>query len=225
MHKRKRKVKKKMKVISINSFETYDILKNMHYAKRIPNIMFSYGLYEQNNLEGIITYGIPVSRALCVGVCGKEFQDDVLELNRLFLFNNKKNQASMLVAKSLKLLPKPKIVVSYADTSMNHNGYIYQATNFIYTGLSAKRKEWQMINSKKHSRTITGQHTLKEMQDSDDFIFVNRPRKHRYIYFIGSKKQKKQYLKKLKYPTQIYPKNQNKKYEINYKTQTQELLF
>jgi hypothetical protein len=68
----------------------------------------------------------------------------VLELNRLVLKYNKKNEASMLVGKSIKLLPKPKIIISYADISQNHIGYIYQATNFIYTGLSAKRKEWQM---------------------------------------------------------------------------------
>ena len=214
-----------MKVIGINSYETHDILKNMHYAKRIPNIMFCYGLYENKNLEGIVTYGIPAGRGLCIGVCGEEFQEDVIELNRLFLFNNKKNQASMLVAGSLKLLPKPKIVVSYADSSMNHNGYIYQATNFIYTGLSAKRKEWQMKDSNKHSRTITSQYTLEEMQNSDAFVYIDRPRKHRYIYFVGSKKQKKDYKKKLKYEAQPYPKTQSEKYIVDYKTQTQELLF
>lgn len=214
-----------MKVIGIKPYETYDILKNMHYAKRIPNIVFCYGLYENKNLEGIVTYGIPASRGLCIGVCGEEFQEDVIELNRLFLFNNKKNQASMLVAGSLKLLPKPKIVVSYADSSMNHNGYIYQATNFIYTGLSAKRKEWQMKDSNRHSRTITSQYTLEEMQNSDKFIFIDRPRKHRYIYFVGSKKQKKYYEKKLKYEVQSYPKTQSKKYIVDYKTKTQELLF
>ena len=214
-----------IKILGIKSEETYDILKNMHYAKRIPNIMFCYGLYENKNLEGIVTYGIPVSRGLCVGVCGEKFSNDVIELNRLFLLHNKKNQASKLVAESLKLLPKPKIVVSYADRSMNHNGYIYQATNFIYTGLSAQRKEWRIKDSNKHSRTLTAQHTLKEMQNSKDFIFVDRPRKHRYLYFVGSKKQKKEYLKNLKYPIQNYPKGQNDKYTINNKTKTQELLF
>ena len=197
----------------------------MHYAKWIPNIVNSFGLYECKKLLGIITYGIPASRSLCIGVCGEKFSNDVIELNRLFLIINKKNLASFFVAKTLKLLKKPKIVVSYSDTSMNHNGYIYQASNFFYTGLSAKRKEWRLKNSNKHSKTITEQSTLLERKNSNNYVFVNRPQKHRYVYFIGTKKQKKLYLKNLKYPIQNYPKGQNDKYTINHKTKTQELLF
>lgn len=214
-----------IKILGIKSEETYDILKNMHYAKRIPNIVNSFGLYECKKLLGIITYGIPASRSLCIGVCGEKFSNDVIELNRLFLIINKKNLASFFVAKTLKLLKKPKIVVSYSDTSMNHNGYIYQASNFFYTGLSAKRKEWRLKNSNKHSKTITEQSTLLERKNSNNYVFVNRPQKHRYVYFIGTKKQKKLYLKNLKYPIQNYPKGQNDKYTINHKTKTQELLF
>ena len=214
-----------IKILGIKSEETYDILKNMHYAKRIPNIVNSFGLYECKKLLGIITYGIPASRSLCIGVCGEKFSNDVIELNRLFLIINKKNLASFFVAKTLKLLKKPKIVVSYSDTSMNHNGYIYQASNFFYTGLSAKRKEWRLKNSNKHSKTITEQSTLLERKNSNNYVFVNRPQKHRYVYFNGTKKQKKLYLKNLKYPIQNYPKGQNDKYTINHKTKTQELLF
>ena len=214
-----------IKILGIKSEETYDILKNMHYAKRIPNIVNSFGLYECKKLLGIITYGIPASRSLCIGVCGEKFSNDVIELNRLFLIINKKNLASFFVAKTLKLLKKPKIVVSYSDTSMKHNGYIYQASNFFYTGLSAKRKEWRLKNSNKHSKTITEQSTLLERKNSNNYVFVNRPQKHRYVYFIGTKKQKKLYLKNLKYPIQNYPKGQNDKYTINHKTKTQELLF
>ena len=48
-----------------------------------------------------------------------------------------------LVGRSLRLLPKPSVVVSYADTAQGHVGYVYQAANFIYTGLSAKRTDWK----------------------------------------------------------------------------------
>ena len=45
----------------------------------------------------------------------------------------------MEVSKCLKLLPRPMIIVSYSDTRQGHNGYIYQATNWIYTGLPKKQ--------------------------------------------------------------------------------------
>jgi hypothetical protein len=63
------------------------------------------------------------------GICGKEQESIVVELNRLCLLDNDKNQASFLVANSMKLLPKPTIVISYADTGQGHVGYVYQACN------------------------------------------------------------------------------------------------
>jgi hypothetical protein len=39
------------------------------------------------------------------------------------------------------MLPKPTIVVSYADTAMGHIGYIYQASNFLFTGTTKERTD------------------------------------------------------------------------------------
>jgi len=215
-----------MQVLPIKHEECEEWLLKIHYAKRIPLIMHSFGLYVDKKLDGIITYGMPASPSLCVGVCGEDHRHLVLELNRLCLLNNKKNQASFLVGNSLKLLPKPSIVVSYADTSMNHNGYIYQATNFIYTGLSAKRTEWRIRNSNRHSRTLTSQHTLEEMQNNPDkFYRLDRPQKHRYIYFLGDKKQKKEMISKLNYKVEPYPKGDNKRYEVGHIPTVQGVLF
>jgi len=215
-----------MEVLPIKHEECEEWLLKIHYAKRIPLIMHSFGLYVDKKLDGIITYGMPASPALCVGVCGEDHRHLVLELNRLCLLNNKKNQASFLVGNSLKLLPKPSIVVSYADTSMNHNGYIYQATNFIYTGLSAKRTEWRIRGSNRHSRTLTAQHTLQEMQNNPDkFYRLDRPQKHRYIYFLGDKKQKKEMLSKLNYNIEPYPKGDNVNYEVGHIPTVQGVLF
>ena len=75
---------------------------------------------------------------------------------------------------------------------MNHTGYIYQATNFIYTGISAKRTEWRIKGSNLHSKTITEQSTLQERKHNTDiYEVVERPQKHRYIYIVGNKKDKK----------------------------------
>ena len=74
-----------MKVMQIKNQETYPWLLEKHYAKRIPQIMFAFGLYDEDKLKGVVTYGIPASPALCMGICGKEYSDKVLELNRLCL--------------------------------------------------------------------------------------------------------------------------------------------
>ena len=214
------------KVLPIKYNDTKPFILNIHYAKRIPSITYSFGLFFKNELVGIVTYGSPPSQSLCRGIAGDECRKIVLELNRLVLKNNIKNEASFLVANSFKLLKKPTIIVSYADTSQNHTGYIYQATNFIYTGLSDKRTEWREINTNKHSKTICEQYSLNERKNNPDkFHLVDRPRKHRYIYIIANKKDKKNILKKLKYPILEYPKFQNKNYKTNTNIQTQGILI
>ena len=214
------------KVISIASKETYRWLLNKHYAKRVPNITNAFGLFDNNFLIGVITYGIPASPSLCKGICGEQYSKYVLELNRLCLENNSKNESSILVGRSLNLLPKPKIVVSYADTSQGHIGYVYQATNFIYTGLSDKRTEWRIINSNKHSKTISEQYSLEERKkNTEKFEVVDRPRKHRYLFFVGNKKDKKMFVNNLKYKIQKYPKGDSTKYNSGDKVQTQILLI
>ena len=214
------------KVLKISYTQTKPFILDIHYAKRMPSITYSFGLYNKNELVGVVAYGSPASQSLCIGIAGDTYKKKVLELNRLVLKNNIKNEASFLVSNSFKQLPKPSIIVSYADTSINHTGYIYQATNFIYTGLSDKRTEWRMKNTNKHSKTICEQYTLKERKDNPNkFELINRPRKHRYLYFIGNKKDKKQMLKDLKYPIIKYPKTKNINYTTNTNIKTQQLLI
>jgi hypothetical protein len=217
-----------MKVLPIKNEETYPWLLEKHYAKRIPQIMFAFGLYEEDKLMGVVTYGIPASPSLCMGICGKDYSDKVLELNRVCLQNNDKNQASFLVSNSIKLLPKPSIVVSYADTGQGHVGYVYQATNFIYTGLSANRVDWTVKGLEhKHSKTLSDGMTLESIKEKygDDFYYTERSRKHRYIYFHGDKRQKKLMNQLLKYKTEPYPKGDSKKYDSGKQVSTQTLLF
>ena len=216
-----------MKIIPIEPKETYDWLLNVHYAKRIPQIMKAFGLYDNDKLVGIITYGIPASPSLCMGICGKEYSEIVLELNRLCLLRNHKNLASKLVSGSIKQLPKPTIVVSYADNKQGHVGYVYQATNFLYTGLSEKRVDWAVKGLEhKHSKTISDGMTLQKIKEKygDDFYYIERSRKHRYIIFHGSKNDKKILKSKLKYKIQPYPKGKTNQYEITHTPSTQIIM-
>ena len=187
---------------------------DIHYAKRWPSISYAFGLFRQEELCGIVTYGTPPSSTLRAGIAGKECVADVLELNRLCLKDNLKNEASTLVGRSLKLLPKNKIIVSFADTTQGHKGFVYQATNFLYCGLSAKRTDWK-IKGKEHLhgqtvadefRGVPNRAAAMREKYGDDFYLAPRPRKHRYIYIAGSKSYKKRITKLLRYKQEEYPK-------------------
>ncbi len=128
-------VKENYKVKSIKKELCKEWLLYKHYAKRIPNIMYSFGLFCKNILVGVITFGMPPSSTLAESIAGKEYSNLVIELNRLIVNDGlEKNALSYFVANSINKLPNNKIIVSFSDNNMNHTGYIYQATNFLYTG-------------------------------------------------------------------------------------------
>jgi hypothetical protein len=206
-----------LEVKSIKNYECKEWLLNKHYAKRMCSISYAFGLYIDNILNGVCTFGKPASNSLCVGVCGKNNSRYVYELNRLITNDNLiKNSLSFFVSQCLKTLP-PLIIVSYADTLYNHNGYIYQATNWIYTGKTKERTDIGTTNNS-HSR-----HYNKNIDYKKNRKF--RSSKHRYIYFTGSKRQNKIWLKNLNYNIEKYPKGNNKNYDASYKPKVQTRLF
>lgn len=198
----------------IASKEAYDLLLNVHYAGRIPSISHAFGLFIGGELEGVVTYGSPATSPVRKGLLGPDDADKVLELNRLCLRTNPFNGASILVGRSLRMIEGPKVILSFADPTQGHAGTIYQATNFLYCGLSAKRTDWQIKGLVVHMlQTIVDM--FKDRKDraaaarerfGDDFQLVDRPRKHRYVYFIGTKKEVKDMKAKLRYPVHPFPK-------------------
>lgn len=197
-----------------------------HYAHRIPPIEYCFGLYDEELLIGVCSYGTPASSVL--RNLFPSFK--LFELNRLVVNENlPKNTLSYFVSQTFYFMPKPIVLVSYADTSHNHKGYIYQATNWIYTGLSAKFMDYMVKGMEHlHGASIFDMSRGKEnrvqwLKDKfgDRLYMKERPRKHRYFYFLGDKREKKQMLKELPYSIEPYPKGDNKRYDAKYQTTTQ----
>jgi len=189
-----------------------------HYLHRKCPCSQAFGLYEHSEantslfdnerLVGVVVYGTPSSSSLRKGICGVEESFNVAELTRLWIEDGTpKNTESYLIGNTLKLVDK-EIIVSYAEIQQGHLGIVYQATNWLYTGLSAKRTNWTIEGIDKHCQTIADKYTAKEIREKygDKFKLVDRPRKHRYVYFNADKRRKRELLKKLKYKIEPYPK-------------------
>jgi hypothetical protein len=225
-------IKEKYSVKSIDSYLCREWFLKKHYAKRIPPVEYAFGLFNKENIiSGIITYSTPVSNSLRF-LWKNEYK--LMELNRLVINEGlEKNVLSFLVSQSLKKLPKPLVIVSYADTSKNHHGYIYQATNWIYTGLSIVKKDYYIKGMEHlHNGTIIDMTRGKENRVEwlknkfgDDFIMVDRPRKHRYFIFLGNKYHKKKMSLMLPYEILPYPKGDNIRYDSSYNPSIQTQLF
>ena len=189
-----------------------NIVIEKHYLHRKCPCSYAFGLFENetNKLMGVIVYGVPCSSTLLKGICGEEEMHNVYELNRLWVDDEvPKNGESFLVGNTIKQLDK-EIIVSFADTSQNHVGTIYQATNFLYCGLSAKFKDPKVkgLENMHHATYAYGMtmKQLKEKYGAENVYYAERPRKHRYIYFNCNKRRKKELLAKLRYKVIPYPK-------------------
>lgn len=231
-------ITKKYTVKSIDKYECKDWLLNKHYAKRMPSINYSFGLFDQNNIiVGVCTFGQPPSIHL-QNCCGNQFIDKTIELNRLIKNDGlEKNVQSYFVSNCFKLLPKPLIIISYSDPNNGHQGYTYQSLNFLYTGKGGMSFEYK-INGK----TISARHMKKHWFVENRLVFddnktvnenfvivggqlIEMDMKNRYIYFLGNKRDVKAMKSNLKYPILPYPKGDNTRYDASYKPTVQTNLF
>jgi len=216
-----------MSIVPITFDECEPWLLKKHYARRMCPISYAFGAYISGKMVGVVTYGTPPSSTLLKGVCGEEWKDKVLELNRLCC-DNSKNMASWLVGQSLRLLPKPSIVVSFADAGQGHVGYVYQATNFVYTGMSSKFIDPKVRGLEhQHHATYANGKTFEQLRQEfgDRLYFVERSRKHRYVYFCGSKAQRSLMRQALRYEVQAYPKGTSRRYDAGGEVESQGILW
>lgn len=225
---------KNYSVKPIQFYECKEWILKKHYLQRMTSFSYSFGLFHKKILVGILTYGNAIPLTMKKSLFGDKYIDYVYELNRLITNDNlNKNANSFFISKTFKMLPKPFIVVSYADASFGHNGYIYQATNFMYTGKSHTQKDWK-IKGKEHLHTRTlfdefpyQKNRVQKLKKKygDKLYQVERPPKNRYVYVIANKKQKKQILKEKMFKIYPYPKMKNKNYDASFQPTTQAKLF
>lgn len=207
-------LKEKYFIKSISYKDAIDIVIEKHYLHRRCPVSHAYGLIEKvsGEIMGVVTYGVSPSSTLLKGICGPEEAKNVYELNRLWVDDRvSKNGESFLIANSMKYLDR-EIVVSFADTSQGHLGVVYQAANFMYTGLSTKFKDPKVVGKENmHHATYANGLTNAQVIEKfgvENVTFVERPRKHRYIYFNCSATKRKKLVNKLRYKIIEYPKNQ-----------------
>lgn len=213
-------LKEKYSIKRIDYRTAMDMVIKNHYLHRTAPCSVAFGLFEQSiamsdlfeseRLIGVITYGVSCSSTLLKGICGEEEKSNVYELTRLWIEDSTpKNTESYFIGNTLKMLDK-EIIVSFAEIQQGHVGTVYQATNFLYCGMSAKFKD-PKVKGLEHQHHATYAHGMtmdqvKQKYGEENVYYVDRPRKHRYIFFNADKRRKKQLMKALKYSIEPYPK-------------------
>lgn len=81
-------------------------LLGIHYARRLPCVTDAFGLFLDGKIIGVVTYGVPASRPLCVGLAGKENAENVRELNRLCILPEYNGGGTILLRILWRILSK-----------------------------------------------------------------------------------------------------------------------
>ena len=204
-------------VKNIDKKLTYEWFLNKHYAHRIPAIIiYSYGLYNKNNiLQGVCTFGMSANNSLN-NLLGNY---RCIELNRLIVNELlPKNTLSFFVSSCLKLLPQPITVISYSDSGQGHHGYIYQALNWLYTGMGCGDIEFRKDGKMYHRKVIFNRLGTGSIENAikNGYEPIKVTPKHRYLMFLGNYKQKKEMRAALKWKILPYPKGDNINYDASY---------
>ena len=163
-----------------------------HYSKKIPvGKLVKVGVWENGRFIGAIVFGDGLlgSSSTYFGI--NKFH--IAEIVRIALREHI-TPVSKMISIAIKLLrqrcPGIELVVAFADQGENHHGGIYQASNFIYTGLTEPGRLFRHRATGRilHNRAVSANgyrshfgrvHKVPRM---DECEIIGRTRKHRYLY-------------------------------------------
>ncbi len=150
-------LKKRFYIKRISRRSAKSLLDVYHYLHESGGFRsgINYGLFEvgSNLLIGVCVFHTVSAKGIAKGCFGVNAYklDGFMELGRLCINPHKfeKNITSFFLSNSVYLLRKAVKVtalLTYADSDF-HNGYVYQACNFKYYGLTAPKKDFFILQS------------------------------------------------------------------------------
>lgn len=184
-------------------------VEHWHYSKSLPSSKLAkVGVWEDDKFIGVVIFSWGAQKYL-VRRYGLNMTQGC-ELTRVAL-NKHKTPVTRIVKIAVKKLkdycPELRLIVSFADANQNHLGKIYQAGNWIYTGMSEAVK-YPVLNGRvTHPRTLSKEflNKLKRkgiIQKRQDLKFVAQKGKFRYLLPLDDEMRER--IEPLRRP---YPKN------------------
>jgi len=187
------------------------VLEHEHYLHSMPGgTMLTFGVYLKSRLMGAISFGAGPAQAF--NLLKEAKREDCLTLTRLWLSDdlprNSESHVLGFMLRSLRLHTSVKFLVSYADPSQGHLGIIYQATGWLYSGLSSAMPLYDLGDGvPRHSRSVAhsvGSHSLHYLaRHGVKVTQIPQAAKHCYIYLLDASLKDR-----LKAPILPYPKKE-----------------
>jgi hypothetical protein len=144
------------------------LIEREHYLHSLPGgTCLAFGVFTAGSLLGAMTFGVGPTNAYSLAEGVKP--GECLTLTRLWLSDalprNSESRVLGIVLRNLKHHTRLKFLVSYADPGQGHLGTIYQASGWLYTGLSEAMPLYDVGDGKlQHSRSLShayGTHSVQ----------------------------------------------------------------
>ncbi|PLR99512.1 Mom family adenine methylcarbamoylation protein [Bacillus sp. T33-2] len=180
-----------------------EYIKNNHYSHGCHNgASPCFGLYDGQNLIGVLMFATPCSEMVRSSIFGEEYKQSVIELHRLHILDGTpKNTESWFISRCLKLLKeiRPHIwaVLTFADQTEGHNGTIYKATNALRLGASTKRTFYLDETGRLRHPRQSGKNISKQEAEKMGWTPVKREGKFRFMWLLPDDKRHKKELNEL----------------------------
>lgn len=198
-----------MIVTRVSSADVDEFCRRWHYTNHGGAMSWNYGLWDGFVLVGAVSYNLPTMPA-CSAVFGQDRWEWVAHMGRLVCAEDApRNVESRLIAESLRLLkidrPVVRAVLTFAAQDEGHIGYVYQATNALYCGTSAPDIYYTDTTGRRRTRKQNSNLKKSKALARGWTVHESKP-KHRYLYLIGNKSERREARRLLKYPVLPYPK-------------------
>ena len=199
-----------MTIAHVSTSDVQEFASRYHYTATGGNMTWRWGLWHGVVLHGVVAYNLP-TRSVCAAIFGEDHLHRVWHMGRLILSDNSPhNSESRLIGGSLKAIqrehPDVWAVITYAATDAGHLGYVYQATNALYTGTGGDPGYYVDSDGRRRGTHLGGRRVLADRAEAMGWTSRKGGVKHRYIYVLGSKPQRRQRLALLRLPSLPYPK-------------------
>jgi hypothetical protein len=212
-------------VKEISKKESQRIILEYEWLGTMGRAFACYGLFIENELHGAINFGLPASPE-SRNICGVEIAKKAICLERGACTHlTPKNAASFFIKRAIRMAYKKygwEVFYAYSDEEAGEIGTIYQACNWFYIGQGVgrrpgRKREYYLSPDDEliSERTLRRRALKKSIILKQGWTLIEKMPKHKYVWFEGSKNEKKKLKELCRYEFKEYPKKNYRQHELN----------
>lgn len=190
---------------------------------------FAYGLFFGSVLGGVVCFGRTAGTGVYASIAGEQHAGKAITLCRgACAHYAHEHSASKLISDACRMMFRDhgkSIFIAYSDPSAGEIGTVYQASGWMYCGMTSATEKFDLGDGKIRDARLVHAYTRdrtggtlkykrsraeqKKLMVENGARFFKGNAKHRYLKIVADKKTRREILRDLLMPTLPYPKRQS----------------